>query len=245
MDIQQYITSGIIESYVMGLCSPDEEEQLEQLRNQYPAINAAIVSYEEEMEYTMLLQSTLPDDETDQKILTQLSTLNKPTPVIKMHPAKFNWFKAVAAVAIILLLLSAGLNIYLFQQNNNNKSIADNSLPLNDYKILNSPTITPVAMYGVGLHAICRCTMFWDKKTGKLYVMIHHLIPSTELSNYQLWASVNNELVSVGIVNDKIRGRFIEIENVPPKATEFIVTLEKAGGNTTPTMNQTYLKGQI
>ena len=110
---------------------------------------------------------------------------------------------------------------------------------------MKDPSITPVAMYGVGIHSICRCTMFWDKKTGKMYVMIHHLVESSAAKDYQLWAMVDGKPVSVGIINDEIRGRFIELQNVPFSANEFIVTLEQAGGSTTPTESQTYLAGKI
>ena len=49
MDIQKYISSGIIESYVMGLCNEAEEKELETLRTQYPELNSAILSFESEM----------------------------------------------------------------------------------------------------------------------------------------------------------------------------------------------------
>jgi anti-sigma-K factor RskA len=100
-------------------------------------------------------------------------------------------------------------------------------------------------MYGVGYHAICRCTMFWDKQTGKMYIMIHHLPKSSEQKDYQLWAMVDGKQVSVGIVQDEIRGRFIEMNNVPAGAVSFMVTLEKAGGTAEPTIAETYLEGKI
>jgi anti-sigma-K factor RskA len=56
---------------------------------------------------------------------------------------------------------------------------------------------------------------------------------------------VDGKPVSIGIINDAIRGRFIEMEKVPAGATAFTVTLEKAGGNTTPTMAEEYLRGNI
>jgi anti-sigma-K factor RskA len=56
---------------------------------------------------------------------------------------------------------------------------------------------------------------------------------------------VNGKPISVGIVKDDIRGRFIEMNNVPAGATAFSVTLEKTGGNLTPTVQETYLEGKI
>ena len=100
-------------------------------------------------------------------------------------------------------------------------------------------------MYGVGTHAICRCTMFWDKSTGKMYIMIHHLPKSSSAKDYQLWAEVDGKPVSIGIINDEIRGRFIEMPNVPAGSIAFTVTLENAGGTDQPTVTETYLSGKI
>ena len=246
MDIKEYISSGIIETYVMGLCSPDEEMELELLRSQHPELDKAVIDFEELMEKNMLQQTTLPGDTTDKRILDILATLKKPAAIIPMHTSQRNWLKPFAIAASLLLLISAGLNYYLYQQTKSPVATTGNiTLPIGDYQVLNNPAITPVAMYGVGSHSICRCTMFWDKKTGKIYVMIHHLPKSSEAKDYQLWATVDGKSVNIGIVQDDIRGRFIEMNNVPAGATSFIVTLEKAGGTPTPTIEETYLAGKI
>jgi anti-sigma-K factor RskA len=253
MDIKNYISSGIIELYVMGLCSPEEERELEALRREYPELHKAIISYEEELEANMLKNSTHPPKEVDEKILRTLQSLQAPVVSINANKSsspvrKMNWLRAVAAAAVLLLGISAFYNYTLFQKN---KKLADvvtkssSTLPEGDYKIFTDPAITPVAMYGVGTHAICRCTMFWDKRTGKAYIMIHHLVRTSAEKNYQLWAEVDGKPVSIGVIDDKVRGRFIEVSNVPSGAVAFNVTLEKAGGATTPTVEETYLSGRI
>jgi anti-sigma-K factor RskA len=256
MDINKYISSGIIEMYVMELCSADEKKELELLRKQYPELNKTIADYEKEMEQKMQKNSTIPSQETDEKILNIIDGLQPPAgknSVSNNKPVRILWLKSVAAAAILLLAISSFFNYSLYKKTKKQEEAlktpgtAENgvTLPLADYNILKDPSITPVAMYGVGSHAICRCTMFWDKKTGKLYIMIHHLPQSSDSKDYQLWAMVNNNLVNVGIIKDEIRGRFIEMVNVPPGATAFTVTLEKAGGNTVPTNEETYLSGRI
>ncbi|MEK7227052.1 MAG: anti-sigma factor [Bacteroidota bacterium] len=252
MDIRNYISSGIIELYVMGLCSPEEERELEQLRKQHPELHEAIMQYESEMESKMLQKGTLPAADVDEKILQRLEALN--TPVLQMKTAgtpvkKMFWLKPVAAAVLLLLGISVFFNYRLSKKNKLQAEIIKGSknisLPLSDYEVITNPSITPVGMYGVGSHAICRCTMFWDKKTGKAYIIIHHLPKSSSSKDYQLWAEVDGKPVSVGIINDEIRGRFIEVPNVPSGAIAFTVTLERAGGNNTPTVDETYLKGGI
>ncbi len=257
MDIKEYISSGIIELYVMGICSPEEEKELEQLRRQHPELDEAILRYETEMENKMLRNGALPPAAVDEKILQTIDSLQPPvisintrqTPVRKMNPKTAGWWKMAVAASVALLIVSAFFNYSLYRKNKKLEGIAQNTkgspLPLSDYTVFTDPTITPVAMYGVGSHSICRCTMFWDKKTGKMYIMIHHLPKSSAAKDYQLWAEVDGKPVSVGIINDEIRGRFIEVSNVPYRSVAFSVTLEQAGGNASPTVSETYLAGKI
>ena len=78
MDIKEYISSGIIELYVMGLCSPEEEKELEQLRRHHPELQEAILLYETEMENKMLRDGTLPPVHVDEKILHAIDSLQAP-----------------------------------------------------------------------------------------------------------------------------------------------------------------------
>ncbi len=255
MSDKDYISSGIIEQYVLGLCTPEEEAELEQLRKVDAAFNEAIINFEIQFENEMMRYASMPGAATDNKILEQIDSL-KPTPVVPISIGKakiirYNWLRPVAAAAILVLGTSVVFNYILYSKNKKqqqelvNRNTTPVTLPVADYNILKDPAITPVAMYGVGYHAICRCTMFWDKKTGKVYIMIHHLPKSSSEQDYQLWANVDGKPVSVGIINDVIRDRFIEMSNMPAGATSFIVTLEKAGGTTVPTEDEIYLKGTI
>lgn len=251
MDIQAYIASGIVELYVMGLCTPEEEKELEQLRAQYPMLHQAIYNFELQMEKRMMQQSALPPIKTDEKILENLTSLQT-SKVVNIKPTttkKIKWLKPLAAASVILLVGSAFFNYSLFKKNNRLnsmlKAVAKSPLPLADYEIFTNPGITPVGMYGQGNHTICRCTMFWDKKTGKAYIMIHHLPKSNDATDYQLWAEIDGKPVSIGIIDDNIRGRFIEVQNVPAASNAFKVTLGKVGGESSITSGDLYLAGQI
>jgi len=256
MDINEYISSGIIEMYVMGICSPEEKAELELLRLQHPELHIAIVQFEKDLENNLLQHCAEPGTATDEKILQTLQTLQPPAPVIAIASyntavtKKFNWLRPVAAAAILLLGISVLYNYNMYKKMQEQElalaaKTKDSSLPAADYLVMKDSAITPVAMMGVAPYTLCRCTMYWDKKTGKAYIMIHHLIPSPQDKKYQLWAMVNNQPVNVGMVNDAIRDRFIELNNVPEGATAFAVTLEDIGANKTPSMDKTFLYGKI
>ncbi|MGQ0739572.1 MAG: hypothetical protein ACT4OJ_10965, partial [Bacteroidota bacterium] len=147
MDIKEYISSGIIELYVMGICSPEEEKELEQLRRQYPELDEAILRYETEMESKMLRDGVLPPAAVDEKILQTIDSLQPPvittdtpqTPVRKMNPAAAGWWKMAVAASVALLIVSAFFNYSLYRKNKKLESIAQDSkgssLPLSDYTI--------------------------------------------------------------------------------------------------------------
>jgi anti-sigma-K factor RskA len=253
LDIESYISSGIIEQYVMGLCTEVEKNELELLRQTNPLLDKAIADFELELERKMMASAYLPGIKTDDAVLEALRALS--TPVVQMQPAvknvkRLSLVKMLAAASVLLFGVSAFFNYTQYQQNKEQasllaaKSTVVESLPVANYNILKDPSITPIAMMGVGLHATCRCTMFWDKKTGKAYIMVHHLMPSGDSRDYQLWATVNGKPVSVGMVDDKVRDRFIEVVGVPEGVSQFLVTLENAGGSTTPN-DDTFLIGKI
>jgi anti-sigma-K factor RskA len=257
LNIENYISSGIIEQYVMGLCSEEEKNELELLRQKDTLLNKAIINFEIEFEQRMMRNAFLPGVQTDDKILDALQSLGTATaaPVVAMQTEdkkvkRFSWVKIVAAASVLLFGVSAFFNYTQYQKNKEQATAlaAKNNLPVSlpeaNFSILKDPSITPVAMMGVGYHAICRCTMFWDKKTGKAYVMVHHLVPSGDNNEYQLWANVNGKQVSVGMINDAIRDRFIEVSGMPTDAKEFTVTLEKNGGATVPDAD-VVLKGTV
>jgi hypothetical protein len=253
MDINQYISSGIIEMHVMGLCPPEESAELELMRTQHPQLHEAILQFEIEFEKNAFQSSSVTGSELDSKILQSLNALQTPVVSMQVSNAKvktFNWLKPAAAAAVVLFAVSSIFNYTLYKKTKEQQlALAETkkvtSLPEKDYAVLKTPGITPVAMYGVFPHNVCRCTLFWDKKTGKAYMMIHHLVSSGAEKQYQLWAMVNDKPVNVGVVDDTIRDRFVELKNVPEGATAFTVTLENAAGSTTPTVEETYLSGKI
>ena len=251
MSDQDPISSQLIEQYVLGLCTPEEKAVLDKQRLQDPALHQAILDAEQQMENFFLSNAVQPTPNTDEKILKTLRDLQPAQAVVKPISAASNWWKRVAAVSTGLLLLSGIGNFTQFQKNRQQSleiarlSSQPQTLPVADFAVMRNPRITPVAMMGVGIHSICRCPMDWDKQTGKVYIMIHHLPETDNQEDYQLWAWVDGKPVSVGIVNDRIRDRFIEISGMPAGATEFTVTLEPANGSSSPTEAETYLRGRI
>ena len=120
MDVQAYIESGVIESYVLGMTDTHESAQLEQLMNQYPEIKQAVTAFEASLERSALSNAVAPKTEVKEKLFAQLKNEFAEQSTAKTIPLQSSvWVKYLAAASIILLLASSALNIYFFKQFNN------------------------------------------------------------------------------------------------------------------------------
>ena len=128
MNIQEYISSGIIESYVLGLASPDERAEFERMCAAHSEVRLAREAFEIELENFALANAVNPPKNLRSQVFAELeiekgkdnssynssanSAVADSGTVIKMNPV----WRYVAAASVILLITSAALNIYFFRQ---------------------------------------------------------------------------------------------------------------------------------
>jgi hypothetical protein len=137
VNIQEYISSGIIESYVLGLADPAEREEFERMCAAHPDIRKAREAFEISLEQYAMLGQVQPsrnlksrifaaiDMEKDQDNLNSNPRAIQPvvgnTPMVPFRDkAKVvqmsGWQRYLAAAAVILLLISTALNFYFFDK---------------------------------------------------------------------------------------------------------------------------------
>lgn len=135
MNTQEYISSGIVESYVLGLASQEEAAEFERACATYPEVRAAREAFELSLEQQLLANAVPPPAGLLDDIFTAAGINNSSTtveidpngsptfpvdpvapqaPVVTMQRTpSFGW---MAAAALILLIGSAALNFYLYRQ---------------------------------------------------------------------------------------------------------------------------------
>ena len=132
MDIKEYISSGIIENYILGATTSDENEEIEKLARIHPEIKAEIEANQFALtEYVMQLKKDPPIELKD-KILSKLAELeledtgeneeSKTAITRTLKPQKGNDISAksirrfswLSAASVTLLVFSLGFNFYLY-----------------------------------------------------------------------------------------------------------------------------------
>src|SRR5205085_4554924 len=132
VDIQAYIQSGIVESYVLGLASAEEAAELEGLRARHTEVEAAINEFSFAVEEKVLENAILPPPHLKAKIIAaikQEEDLDDSSILLPKHGeeelvvpiSSMRTWRMVAASSVILLIVSAALNYYLFSQYNTEK----------------------------------------------------------------------------------------------------------------------------
>lgn len=263
MDIRAYIESGIIESYVLGLATPQEADELLHLSQIYPEIRAAVADCEQWLrdtsdEYTLPVQ-----DAVKTQLLDQLKDEFQPeiqTPVVRYQ--RGNFFKYAAAVLLILFAGSGLLNIYFYNsyrkasrdfillQSRNDMMAADNkafqaklTVLEHDLRFITAPGTLKVALAGVAGKENHQATLYWNAQTKEVYLTSNSLPKPTRGKQYQLWAIVDGKPVSAGLLAQDCSD--LCIATPVQQAQAFAITLEQAGGSTTPTLEQMVVLGKV
>ena len=287
MNIQDYISSGIVESYVLGLADEAERVQFEALCASHEEVLAARNAFELTLEKQALTGSVMPPAHVKNNVLIQLG-IDKPVagktdidrsgdnvPKSGEYPpaqAKVirssGWSKYLAAASIALLVGSTILNFYLFQQYKeyseryssllaSQTELADNNRALqtsldeyrNTISHLKNPGMSVIRMAGNQVpkngspDPSSMATIYWNKTSAEVYLMINNLPKNTTGKQYQLWAIVDGKPVSAGVFDMNEKNPVMKMSSVSG-AQAFAVTLEEKGGSESP-KGAMYVLGSI
>lgn len=248
MNLQEYISSGIVESYVLGLASPEEQHEFEQNCAQYPEVLEARIAFETSLEQQAMNNAIAPPASLKGQVMAAVSKNDSAAAarVVAIDSApvlKTNWLKYAVAAAVILLAGSLFWNISLYNQNRRLKNdytatvgkLAD--LEKDMAMIVNNPDVKMAAMKGMEAAPTAMATVYWDTTSKDVFLLVNNLPAPPSDKQYQLWALLNGQPVDLGMVDNKVligqRRLLLKMKNAAG-AQAFAITLEKAGGNPTP-----------
>lgn len=248
MNVKEYISSGIVESYVLGLATEAERQEFEALCLQYPEVAAARQSFEVSLE-TQLLQDAVPPPPLVKTALMQkirgdqeaaLTATPSQSPVRSINPWKW-----VAAASLLLL---AGALVWAIGLNNRNQELQARNRSIEqdlqrsgeqlqalnkDAELLQKPGMKMAAMTGTADPSVYS-TIFWDTASKDVYLMINNLPQPATGKQYQLWALLDGKPIDLGMIEVKQERLLYRMKGVQ-EAQAFAITLEQKGGSPVPT----------
>lgn len=272
MNIKEYISSGVIEAYVLGIATDDEVREIEQLMTQYPELLIAIQEQEELLGQYAHAHSVAPPPQLKQNIwqAIQADSVTSKESAINTNKVSLNnsgsadrgWRQYAMAASLALLVASAAGNIWMMSQN---KKMGDDIVSMNAemqqlstevqkatssaeqanqaLAVLSLPAIKKINLAGVGSHAQHSGMLYWDGATGDVFLDLNSMPAAPEGKQYQLWAIVDGKPVDAGMYTANNGAMMEKMKNIP-KAEMFAITIEKMGGSPTPTLDQMVVAGK-
>lgn len=265
MDINAYITSGILELYVAGVLSEKENEEVYELMQKHPEVLQEVL----EIEAAVVKLTAATSQRTNTHILDIVKqelklNENTKTKVVSINKPKYNWITYTGWAASILL--AAGL----FWTLNQNKKLENdmritkthqslletqietskNSLTEANtlISVLRDDSIYKIPLEGQGSFTDTYAKVYWDKATKRIFLDAEGLPEPPKGKVYQVWSLTLNPLTptSLGTIDDFATdgNKIFEIQNTNTSEA-FGITLEPKGGSASPTMEQLYTLGVV
>ena len=249
MNVKEYISSGVVESYVLGLISEADRKEFEVLCAQHPEIAEARSNFEIALERQLLSDAVPVPAHLRQRIEEQafrsettplpLESKSLETPVRNLGPWKW-----LAAASLILLALSLFWTIRTqnkykeLQATNQNlqEQLARSSSELDtlrqEAQLLQKPGIKMATMQGTADSRLY-ATVYWDTASKDVYLLGNNLPATASDKQYQLWAILNGHPIDLGMIEVGQKRLLVRMKNVE-NAQAFAITLEPKGGSPAP-----------
>jgi anti-sigma-K factor RskA len=261
---EEFISSGLLELYAMGISSSEETQIVDEHLEQFPELKEELHKIELSLENYALSNSTAPDPSVKEKLFNQLFPSEQKkeiveTPVISMnkkYPIPL-FYKSIAAAVFILLIGSVVLNYTYFNKYHKAQNALDvaqqkldeqgksNIAMSHDLDVVTNKYAMPVVLNGTPHAPDALAKIFWMKNTGQVYIDPTNLPKVPTGKQYQLWGIVDGKPVSGGMIETSKGVYQIQKMKSFGKVDAFAITLEKAGGSPTPTMDEMIVSAKM
>ena len=264
MTKEEFISSGLLELYATGIATPEETQIVHEHLDRFPELKEELKEIEISLENYALSQSMAPSSSVKEKLFNQLfsSDENKEmneAPVVSMnkkYPIPL-FYKSIAAAVFILLIGSMVLNYSYFNKYHKAQDALDvaqkqlqqkeisNEAMSHDLDVMTNKYAMPVVLNGTPHAPDALAKIFWMKNTGQVYIDPTNLPKVPQGMQYQLWGIVDGKPVSGGMIETSKGIYHIQKMKSFGKVEAFAITLEKAGGSPTPTMDQMIVSAKM
>lgn len=264
MNVNEYISSGVLESYALGLCNSAEAAEVERMCALYPEVKAELVAIQASLEGYAQSHAMKPAAEVKENIFRKIDEIEQQAPsakVVSISPV----YKYLVAASVALLVLSMAGNIIIYSKwkktneelvaLSNEKNVMAENLRSNQVKLegmerdmamVNDPAFKRVMMKSMKpAMPQSLAFVYWNNQTKEVYLAVENLPAPAEGMQYQLWAIVDGKPVDAGMITltegDSSMHKMKDFEN----AQAFAITLEKQGGSPVPNVEEMYVMGGI
>ena len=245
-EIITFLNSDLLEKYLLGNTTSAETEEVESYLSKYPEVQNAYNTLQSNLELVALSNAV----EAPKSILNNILDDLDDTPTIQLNPRKQSkpWYKFAVAASIAALVF-AGTSYLFYNQNQRlsieNEVVVDeifdlrNDIDQNNKMLdnvmrqllrLNNPETEKYIIKGNERAKDLKTVAYINPKDKTSMIDVVSLPQLPEEQCYQIWAEVQDKMVSLGILSEADR----QLKALPytENALALSITIEPKGGNT-------------
>lgn len=262
MNIEEYISSGILETFALGELSAKEREEVEKNLQQYPALRDELSKIELTMEAFLMKAALKPREEVKQNLFEKIK--KKPEgKIVPMAQESSSIWRYATAASVAIALLSSYLAYNYWDKWKKSESnltdlIAQNQRMAQDYnnvnlrldrieadlKVTSNPDFTRVVMKGTPNATESLASVYWNAQTKEVYLSIQNMKELSKENQYQLWAIIDGKPVDCGVFDFGVAS-LLKMKSAFASPTTFAVTIEPRGGKPSPSLETMQVAGNL
>lgn len=263
MEVKEYISSGIIELYVIGSVSKEEKAEAERMAAAHPEVADEIRKIQELLDNYAMLHQRNPRTQLRAEIMGKLgagvANEAKLEARIKRIYANSIAYKYLIAASVAALFITTFFSYFFYSKWNEAETnysamlrekaamvtnIEEVKYDLenryHDLFILRDRENKVVVLSPMDSTLNYAARVYWNTITRKAYIDVQMLPMPPDSMQYQLWAIKGGQPIDAGVFEMAENMGVQELKTVMG-AELWAVTLEKKGGSPVPTMNHMYL----
>lgn len=257
MNIQEYISTGVLQAYLLDELSDVERAAVETALARYPELRHELVELELTQEALHQRAAIAPPVEMKRQVLAKLKA-DKP---MRATVSSLNTWRYATAASVALAVAMAYLAItyrakWMDAKNSLTAMLLKNEQLTEDYRVVNqrldkiekdtkiieSAAFTKIILLDTK-SADARASVYWNSATQEVFLSIHNMRALARENQYQLWAIIDGKPVDVGVFD--VANGLIRMKTIGKGAATFAITVEPWGGRPVPTLEALQAAGQV
>lgn len=262
MNIEEYISSGILEAYALGELNTAERIEVEKALAQHAALRDELARIELTQEKLLLDAAVQPKAFVKEKLFEKISAEAEAKVVEMKSDNNTRVWKYSMAASVVFGLLASGLayNYYSkwkHSEQNLSDLIAQNQRMAQEYntvnqrldqletdvRVINNPAFKRTVMSGTNNAPQALASVYWNESTKEVYLSIQNMKALAQENQYQLWAIVDGKPVDAGVFDSTVAS-LLKMKNISG-AVAFAVTIEPRGGKAAPSLETMQVMGKV
>lgn len=262
MNIKEYISSGILEAYVLGDLSEQEKAEVEKNLLLFPELREELALVEESQQALLMRTAVVPRAAVKAKIFEEIHSHEPNVRKLRTENNVIFWkYAAAASISLAVIASYLAYNYWgkwkevstsLTQLISQNQQIAEGYNKVNqdlnklekDIQIMEDPRFKRVVMKGTPNSPQSLASVYWNESSKEVYLRIQNMKELSQGNQYQLWAIIDGKPVDAGVFDGAVTG-LLKMKEIGGGVATFAVTIEPRGGRHAPTLETMQVAGNV